>query len=255
MTLRGLCLNIRQASNPKIWNNLIAFDRSLLPKNAGNRSVRLQDFHDTSNKNQIDQLRIPHIDLQKPARPYQPRRALMYVPGNDDRKLNKISSLHADCICLDCEDGVAIDKKSSARSNIRQIFEGSRTLDFGRSEPTVRVNSVSSEHCKLDIQEIFEGLEQSKLPNSIHLPKVDDPEELDTFCSYFNESVDGKIDRNKRVGLIIFVESARSLLQLENICSRAKSLENKSQLVIEGIVFGSDDFVANIGATRTKVNI
>ena len=84
---------------------------------------------------------------------------------------------------------------------------------------------------------------------------VDDPEELDTFCSYFNESVDGNIDKNKRVGLIIFVESARSLLQLENICSRAKSLENKSQLVIEGMVFGSDDFVANIGATRTKVNI
>ena len=72
MALRKLCLNIRQASNPKIWNNLIAFDRSLLPKNAGNN-----DFHDTSNKNQIDQLRIPHIDLQKPARPYQPRRALM----------------------------------------------------------------------------------------------------------------------------------------------------------------------------------
>ena len=72
MALRKLCLNIRQASNPKIWNNLIAFDRSLLPKKAGNK-----DFHDTSNKNQIDQLRIPHIDLQKPARPYQPRRALM----------------------------------------------------------------------------------------------------------------------------------------------------------------------------------
>ena len=72
MALRRLCLNIRQASNPKIWNNLIAFDRSLLPKNEGNK-----DFHDTSNKNQIDQLRIPHIDLQKPARPYQPRRALM----------------------------------------------------------------------------------------------------------------------------------------------------------------------------------
>ena len=52
------------------------------------------------------------------------------------------------------------------------IFDkGSRPLDFGCSEPTVRVNSVSSEHCKLDIQEIFKGLEQSKLPNSIHLPK------------------------------------------------------------------------------------
>ena len=47
-----------------------------------------------------------------------------YVPGNDERKLSKVPSLLADCICLDCEDGVAIDKKISARNNIRQIFEG-----------------------------------------------------------------------------------------------------------------------------------
>ena len=84
---------------------------------------------------------------------------------------------------------------------------------------------------------------------------VDDPEELEDFCILFNECVDGNIGWNKRVGLIIFVESSRSLLQLESICLAAKNLENKSALVIEGIVFGSDDFVADIGATRTKVNI
>ena len=55
------------------------------------------------------------------------------------------------------------------------------------------------------------------------------------------------------MGLIIFVESARSLLQLESICLTAKKLEDKSPLVIEAIVFGSDDFVADIGAERTKV--
>ena len=67
------------------------------------------------------------------------------------------------------------------------------------------------------------------------------------------ESTNGNISQNKKVGLIIFVESSRSLLQLESICVTAKNLENKSPLVIEGIVFGSDDFVADIGAERTKV--
>ena len=47
-----------------------------------------------------------------------------YVPGNDDRKLAKIPTLHADCICLDCEDGVALEQKTLARKNIRQVFEG-----------------------------------------------------------------------------------------------------------------------------------
>ena len=53
--------------------------------------------------------------------------------------------------------------------------------------------------------------------------------------------------------MIIFVESARALIQLEDICKAAKQLENKSDLVAECLVFGSDDFVADIGATRTKV--
>ena len=39
------------------------------------------------------------------------RRSLMYVPGNDERKISKIPVLGADCICLDCEDGVALNKK------------------------------------------------------------------------------------------------------------------------------------------------
>lgn len=39
------------------------------------------------------------------------RRALLYVPGNDLKKLNKAFNLQVDCIAMDCEDGVAINKK------------------------------------------------------------------------------------------------------------------------------------------------
>ena len=62
---------------------------------------------------------------------YRPRRALMYVPGNDERKIAKIPSLGADCVCLDCEDGVAVNKKEAARSNIRNILD-SQSIDFGK---------------------------------------------------------------------------------------------------------------------------
>ena len=40
-----------------------------------------------------------------------PRRAILYVPGNDERKLNKIPALDLDCVVMDCEDGVAINRK------------------------------------------------------------------------------------------------------------------------------------------------
>lgn len=42
---------------------------------------------------------------------YIPRRAVLYVPGNDERKIRKLASLNVDCAVLDCEDGVALNKK------------------------------------------------------------------------------------------------------------------------------------------------
>lgn len=40
------------------------------------------------------------------------RRALLYVPGNDQRKIDKVTKLaDVDSIVFDCEDGVAANKK------------------------------------------------------------------------------------------------------------------------------------------------
>ncbi|MEQ2297820.1 hypothetical protein AMECASPLE_038625 [Ameca splendens] len=44
---------------------------------------------------------------------YIPRRAVLYCPGNDERKLKKLALLDVDCAVLDCEDGVALTKKKS----------------------------------------------------------------------------------------------------------------------------------------------
>ena len=41
----------------------------------------------------------------------RPRRSLLFVPADDAKKINKASKLQADCIILECEDGVAINQK------------------------------------------------------------------------------------------------------------------------------------------------
>lgn len=46
-----------------------------------------------------------------PSPRYVPRRAVLYCPGNDERKLRKLATLDVDCAVLDCEDGVALSKK------------------------------------------------------------------------------------------------------------------------------------------------
>ena len=108
-----------------------------------------------------------------PSQRFIPRRALMYVPGSDERKLNKIPQIKADCICLDCEDGVAFNAKDLARKNIRQLLTSKTQEFFGSSEPSVRVNSVQSNLCSLDLDSILsEPPTDYLLPSSIHLPKA-----------------------------------------------------------------------------------
>lgn len=54
--------------------------------------------------------------------------------------------------------------------------------------------------------------------------------------------------QKKKFGLIIFTESAVGMLSLPDICRRANEIsEMGAPIVLEGIVFGSDDYLANIG--------
>lgn len=55
---------------------------------------------------------------------YVPRRAVLYCPGNDERKLRKLATLDVDCAVLDCEDGVALSKK------VEKIPELSQCVKF-----------------------------------------------------------------------------------------------------------------------------
>lgn len=58
----------------------------------------------------------PYSDKSSTAasqRKYTPRRAIMYVPGDNEKKQSKIPTLNVDSVVLDCEDGVAINKKVS----------------------------------------------------------------------------------------------------------------------------------------------
>ncbi|KAK3858470.1 hypothetical protein Pcinc_035334 [Petrolisthes cinctipes] len=181
------------------------------------------------------------------SRKYVPRRAVLYVPGSDERKLQKIPSLGADCIVLDCEDGVALSRKNEARSKIRHLLQ-SREIDFSGKDCSVRVNSVESGLCEEDLREV---LSASHLPDTLHLPKVESPDHLDWFADKLKSTLRSHKTAEK-MRLIIFTESAMSLLKLPAICQRGIELSEETPFVLDGVVFGSDDFCADIGATRTN---
>lgn len=56
-----------------------------------------------------------------------------------------------------------------------------------------------------------------------------------------------KVNPTSPVELIIYVESARGLLDLRDICQHSVELSEYTNIRLAGVVFGSDDFCANIG--------
>ena len=52
------------------------------------------------------------------------RRALLYMPGDDWKKITKALTLGVDCICMDMEDGVALNRKAEARATIAKALAG-----------------------------------------------------------------------------------------------------------------------------------
>ncbi|XP_078402163.1 citramalyl-CoA lyase, mitochondrial isoform X1 [Cetorhinus maximus] len=176
---------------------------------------------------------------------YVPRRAVLYVPGNDERKLHKITSLRVDCAVLDCEDGVALNKKEEARLTIAKVLTQPHV---GRTDLCVRINSVSSGLAELDMEVI---LESEALPPTLMLPKVETVEEIKWFADRFAKYTKGRTLKEP-MNLITFVETAVGLLNFKAGCEEAQRLGAHAGFRLDGVVFGSDDFCASIGATRTK---
>jgi citrate lyase beta subunit len=162
------------------------------------------------------------------------RRALLYVPGDDRHKIEKSLTLGVDCICMDMEDGVALNRKAEARATIARAL---RELDFGRSERLARINPVGSGLEKDDIEAVL-----PHHPDGIVIPKIESPEQI--------QWASGKIEAAElangwpvnSIRLIVDFETARGILNLKEIASHSR---------LDALIFGAEDFAASVGATRT----
>lgn len=164
------------------------------------------------------------------------RRALLYMPGDDLRKIQKGISLNVDCVCMDIEDGVAINRKTEARLTIQNALQN---LDFGRSERLARINRVGSGYEEEDLAAVLPAH-----PDGIVLPKVETAEEV--------LWVDEQIQRAERrygwpdgsIALIIQAETARGIVNLAQTCSASPR--------VQAVIFGAEDLAGDMGAIRTR---
>jgi len=164
------------------------------------------------------------------------RRALLYMPGDERRKIEKATTLAVDSICMDMEDGVAANKKVEARAVISQAM---KELNFGESERCIRINSIGS---GLEKHDMVAALATN--PDAIVVPKIESADQV----KWVSERIESyELSSNLKIGsirLLIGVETAKGILNLKEIAEADKRLE--------AIIFGAEDYAASIGATRTK---
>ena len=92
-------------------------------------------------------------------------RSLLFVPGDDEKKLSKGAGSQADVLLIDLEDAVSATRKEAARRITRDYLKSRR----GQPGPAlyVRVNSLDTGMIDADLEAVMVGA-----PAGVMLPKA-----------------------------------------------------------------------------------
>jgi len=148
-----------------------------------------------------------------------PRRSCLSVPGSSEKMLAKAPGLGADMVFLDLEDAVAPLEKPAARA---KVVEAINTLDWGDAVLCVRVNAWDTEWTYRDVIEVVEGA--SERLDELMLPKVETAADV-VALDHLLTQIEKVTGRQSRVGIEAQIETARGLINVEEICAAGDRLE------------------------------
>ena len=100
----------------------------------------------------------------------RPRRSVLYMPGANERALEKAKGIPADALILDLEDAVAPDAKPDARD---RVCSAVRSGEYGAKELTIRINGLGTEWHEADLAAAC-----AAGPDGIVVPKVNSAAEV-----------------------------------------------------------------------------
>ena len=143
------------------------------------------------------------------------RRAAHFVPGANEKMLEKSLGTQADALILDLEDAVTPDNKDSARVTVASWLEN---VDFGRQERVVRVNPLGSPWFQRDIEETM-----IHPPDSYLIPKVNNANEIAQIDELIreNESLYGHPVGSTKL-LILGTETPQGFLNIGDLAANPR---------------------------------
>ena len=153
--------------------------------------------------------------------PIRPRRSVLYMPGANDRALEKSRSLPADALILDLEDSVAPDAKVEARNKVvATVKEGG----YGRREVVIRPNALETAWGTADILAAA-----SASPDAILIPKVQHPGDIISAAKILKS-----VNAPEKTKLWAMMETPLSILHAAEIAAVGADPENRLVCLVMG---------------------
>lgn len=157
-------------------------------------------------------------------------RSVLYTPASRiDRVRKALEAGKADLVVADLEDGTAPSERGAAREEVRRLMAELRAVEDGRFERlAVRINPYPGSDAKLDLAAL-----DKRVPNTVVVPKVESPTALGNLRTKLGK---------QRPRMVAMIETANGLLHADVIARQRGTV---------ALVFGSEDYAADVGATRT----
>ncbi|GAA3434612.1 HpcH/HpaI aldolase/citrate lyase family protein [Kutzneria kofuensis] len=141
----------------------------------------------------------------------RPRRSALYMPGANERALEKAKTLPADALILDLEDAVAPDAKIAARDRVCAAVASG---EYGRRELTIRVNGIDTPWHEDDVRAAAKAG-----PDAVVVPKVNSAADVHAVERVLEQ--EGAPDRTK---IWAMVETPVAILHAKEIAAASGRL-------------------------------
>jgi len=156
----------------------------------------------------------------------RPRRSVLYMPGSNERALEKAKTIPADALIFDLEDAVAPDAKPLARD---QVSAAVKNGGYGGREIVIRVNALETPWGTEDILAACEAE-----PDAILVPKVVHPGDVISVAKILQG-----VHAPEEIRLWAMMETPMAILNARTIAATAVYEENR----LCCLVMGTNDLI------------
>ena len=167
-------------------------------------------------------------------------RSLLFVPGDDERKLAKGLAAGADALLVDLEDSVAPARKAEAR-RITAAFLREAKGAASRPKLYVRINAHGSGLVGDDLDGVM-----PEAPDGVMLPKSQSGDDVALLSAKLAvREAENNLPDGSTAIIAIATETAASLFRMGSYAGASRRLA--------GLTWGAEDLSADLGAEATRL--